>query len=393
MKRPAAVAALLLLSAVACDRLLSPASRADAPLVPVTPANANGNGHGPATKSTTQSAEDRDAPDPNAEPTPEEAAKEEAARAKAKAAATRPSPNTRPASRPGPRPIPAIKRVLVVSIDGLRPDLLLLADTPFAHGLLKRASYSMWAMTTPQSITLPSHVSMMTGVTPNRHGILWNADLPLEYPLYPSTPTLFEEAKRRGYTTAVVAGKDKFDVFDRPGVLDWKWIPRRGTMKTSQVIKGATAMIRDHQPEVMLVHLPSVDVVGHAKGWATPDQMKAIAEADTALSELFAALDAAKLTESTLVIITADHGGQGKGHGTEDSRSRHIPWIAVNPALRQGVDLTTDAKLVIRTEDTFATSCWVLGIVPTNKDLDGNPVKQIQAGGKTGDELLKPAAK
>ena len=95
------------------------------------------------------------------------------------------SPNTRPAGKPGTRPIPAIQRVLVVSIDGLRPDLLLLADAPNARKLLKRGSYSMWAMTTPQSITLPSHVSMLSGVTPNRHGILWNSDLPLEYPVDP----------------------------------------------------------------------------------------------------------------------------------------------------------------------------------------------------------------
>jgi hypothetical protein len=385
MKRPAVAAALLLVLVVSMDRLM-PRSRADAPLQPVTPASVAGS----ATKSSTQSAADREAPDPNTELTPEDAAKVEADRAKVRVAATRPSPNTRPAGRPGTRPIEAIKRVLVVSIDGLRPDLLLMADAPVARGLMKRGCYTMWAMTTPQAITLPSHVSMLTGVTPNRHGILWNADLPLEYPLYPNTPTLFEEAKRRGYTTAVVAGKDKFDVFDRPGVLDWKRIPRLGTIKTSQVIKGAVAVIRDHKPEVMLVHFPSVDVAGHNKGWASPEQMKAIAEADAALGELVAAMTDAGVADSTLMIISADHGGQGKGHTSDDMRSRHIPWIAVSPAIRQGMDLTSDPKLVLHTEDTFATACWVLGIPPTNKDLDGSPVQQIRRTDKGG-ELLKPA--
>lgn len=340
-----------------------------------------------STAAKVEAKAEREAPDANAEPTPEQAAKEAEAMEKNRLAATRPSPHTRPATRPGKPPIEGVKRVLVVSIDGLRPDLLLMADAPVARGLMRRGCYSMWAMTTPQSITLPSHVSMLTGLTPNRHGILWNSDLPLEYPLYPSAPTLFEVAKRRGYTTAVVSGKDKFDVFDRPGVLDWKWIPHRGTVKTAEVIKPAVKMILEHRPEVMLVHLPSVDTEGHGKGWASPEQMRAIEEADKALGQLVNAMEQAGVAGETLMIVSADHGGQGKGHGADDARSRHIPWIAVGPGLRKGVDLTSDARLVIHTEDTFATACWALGIPPSMGDLDGSPVKQIRAS--KNDELLK----
>jgi hypothetical protein len=303
--------------------------------------------------------------------------------------ATRPSPHVRPSVKPGKKPVEAIKHVLVVSIDGLRPDLLLLANAPNARKLMARGSYSMWAQTTPQSITLPSHISMLAGVTPNRHGILWNSDLPLEYPLYPNVPTLFEAAKRHGYSTAVAAGKDKFDVFDRPGVLDWRWIPNKGAVKTTAVIGPACDIIKQHKPDAMLVHLPTVDSTGHDKGWGTPEQIKAIEGADEALGWLVASLEDAKLTDSTLMIVSADHGGAVRGHGPEDPRSRHIPWIAVGPGLRKGYDLTREPKLVIKTEDTFATTCWALGIPPTATNLDGTPVKAIVA--PTDDELLKPA--
>ena len=304
--------------------------------------------------------------------------------------ASRPSQHVKPAAKPGKKPIEAIEHVLVVSIDGLRPDLLLLANTPHARDMMARGCYTMWAQTTPQSITLPSHVSMLAGVTPNRHGILWNSDLPLEYPLYPNVPTLFEAAKRHGYTTAVVAGKDKFDVFDRPGVLDWRWIPSKGTVRTQAVIEPACDVIKQHKPGAMLVHLPSVDSVGHDKGWGTPEQIKAIEEADKCLGWLIAALEDAEIADSTLMIVSADHGGATKGHGPEDPRSRHIPWIATGPGLRKGYDLTREPKLVVKTEDTFATSCWALGIPPTATGLDGTPVKAIVA--PTSDELLKPAA-
>src|SRR5206468_646539 len=119
------------------------------------------------------------------------------------------------------------------------------------------------------------------------------------------------------------------------------------------------------KPDVMLVHLSSVDTVGHKTGWATPEQIKAIEEADAAVGTLLTTLEELKLADSTLVIVTADHGGAGRTHGPDDPRSRHIPWIAAGPGIRKGVDLTTYAKLVINTEDTFATTCWLLGIPPT----------------------------
>lgn len=271
----------------------------------------------------------------------------------------------------------AIRKAMVISIDGLRPDLLLLANCPNIRGMMARGSYSMWAKTTPNSITLPSHVSMMTGVTPRRHDVEWNRELKTVEPLYPRVPTLFEAAKRHGYTTAVAAGKDKFDMFDRPGVLDWKFIPARGSVRTPDVLKAAVDIIRQHQPDVMLVHFPSVDAAGHTKGWASATQMKTIEEADGAVGTLLATLEELKLADSTLVIVTADHGGAGRNHGPDDPRSRHIPWIAVGPGIRHGLDLTSYPKLTINTEDTFATTCWMLGIPPTVADLDGVPVKLI----------------
>ena len=92
-----------------------------------------------------------------------------------------------------PRPLPAVNRVLIISVDGLRPDLALCADTPCLHRLLNQGCFTFWARTTEMSITLPSHTSMLTGVTPQRHRVTWNTDQkpPQQYPNF---PTLFEIA-------------------------------------------------------------------------------------------------------------------------------------------------------------------------------------------------------
>src|SRR5215218_1539354 len=108
------------------------------------------------------------------------------------------------------RPVPQIERMVLISIDGCRPDLLLRADCPNVRAMMKNGSFSFWARTTAMSITLPSHVSMLTGVIPQRHGIMWNEDLPLERPVYPKFPTIFELAHNAGYSTALISGKGKF---------------------------------------------------------------------------------------------------------------------------------------------------------------------------------------
>ena len=213
---------------------------------------------------------------------------------------------------------------------------------------------------------------MLTGFIPTRHGIEWNTDLPLSRPVYPNVPTLFEVAKRAGYTTGMAAGKSKFSTLNKPGTIDWVFAPDTSTMEDAGVVEHALEIIRDHQPQVMFVHLPSCDNVGHAKGWGTPEQLEAVAGADKGIGQILAAYDDLHLLDHTFVIVSSDHGGTGLNHGPDDPRSKFIPWIASGPGIQKGFDLTRYPKLDIHTEDTFATTCWLLAI-PQTLGEDGKP--------------------
>lgn len=274
---------------------------------------------------------------------------------------------------PPQRPIPAIERVCVISIDGLRPDRALLADMPNLRSLIKTGAYTFWAKTTPLAITLPSHVSMLTGVTPWKHGIEWNRDLPFSEPVYPAVPTIFELARRAGYTTAVVTGKSKFSALNKPGALTYAAIPTEAVTSNKEVVAAAVRVIEEHKPQLLFVHFPEVDSFGHAKGWGSPEQFAAIERTDSALGEVLAAMDRAGVRQSTLIILSADHGGAGRGHGPDDPRSRFIPWIASGPGVKTNFDLTQIGTLEVVTEDTAATACYVLGLkIPPY--FDGKPV-------------------
>lgn len=271
------------------------------------------------------------------------------------------------------RAVEAINRVLIISIDGLRPDLLLRAEAPNVRSLIARGSFTFWAETTVEAYTLPCHVSMLTGATADRHGVTWNEYIEQSYP---NVPTLFEIARQAGYVTAMASGKMKFIVFTRPGVLNDYYYPHEEPVTDEQVAIHAAALLRKHRPHVMLVHLPGVDTVGHDFGWGSAEQIIALDKADSALGRLLDTLTSLKLDESTLVILTADHGGAAKSHEMHDARSRYIPWIAAGPGVRKGFDLTLLGDRTIRIEDTFSTACAFLGL-EQGDDCQGKSVLEV----------------
>lgn len=270
---------------------------------------------------------------------------------------------------------PRVHRALVVSVDGLRPDVLLRARAPVVHRLMTAGSFTMWAQTTKLAITLPSHASMLTGMTPAGHRVLWNGDLPLGQQLWPARPTVFELAKRAGLTTAMAAAKSKFSTLARPGTLDWCAVPARGTQITDEAVTDtAVAWIERHAPEVLFVHLAAVDAAGHETGWGSARQIAAFEADDRCIGRLLDALRRRRLLDSTVVLVTADHGGAGRTHGPGDPRSRTIPWILCGPGIRADFDLTIRGGSDVRIEDTFATLCDLLGL-PIPGAVDGHPIR------------------
>jgi len=274
---------------------------------------------------------------------------------------------------------PVARRVLIVSVDGLRPDLLIRAKTPTLQALIDRGSFTFWAVTTDLAVTLPSHVSMLTGVKPARHGILWNALPTPGEPLYPIVPTLFDLADAQGMSTMLVAGKMKFFALNRGGAMANVFIPRSDTTSDDVVAAAAIERLRAHRPRVAVVHFPGVDNTGHASGWGSPEQIAAVEAVDAHIGSMLKELDALGVLNETAVLVTADHGGQGKSHGPNDARSRFVPWILAGPGIRKNFDLTSLPELQIHTEDTFATLCMLLGLA-TPAGIDGKPIDVVLEG-------------
>ena len=268
------------------------------------------------------------------------------------------TPSVPPTSTPDPRPA----RVLILSIDGFRPDAIEMAPMPTLLGLLGVSAYTLKARTIYPSSTLPSHASMLTGLCPGKHGVYWNDYIPILG--YASGTDIFDLAHAAGLRTVMVVGKEKLRQITEPESTDvFEFINDRGT-----VVAARVAELIPQGFDLMFVHFPTPDWMGHEYGWLSPEQLSVLFREDEALAKILSALDASGLREDTLVIVTADHGGHKTTHGTNLPEDMLIPWIAFGKGIIPG-ELATS----VATMDTAATAAWALGL-PIPPDWDGQPV-------------------
>ena len=74
-------------------------------------------------------------------------------------------------------------KVILISVDGMRPDGFLGCEHPFTKRMLKEFSYTLTGCSMKPSVTLPCHTSIFYGVPPARHGIVTNAYVPPVRPI------------------------------------------------------------------------------------------------------------------------------------------------------------------------------------------------------------------
>jgi len=261
---------------------------------------------------------------------------------------------------PSPPPVAPVK-VAIVSIDGLRPDAAQRLSNLSA--LTRRGAFTWRAQTVVPSNTLPSHASMLTGYQPARHGITWDDYLPARGVI--REPTVFLAARRAGLRAAMVAGKEKFNTFRDTGDIDFFV---GGARSDVDVMDQALAQLFAGV-DLLFVHLPDVDLSGHASSWMSPTYMETAVRADAALGRLISLLP-----ENTTLIVTADHGGHGTIHGTTDPLDMTIPWIITGPRIRAGHALIG----AVSTMDTAATAGFILGLT-LPPDVSGRPVLEAFA--------------
>ena len=213
-------------------------------------------------------------------------------------------------------------KAILVSIDGMRPDGMMAADTPTMDRLMQNGRFTLTAQSVMPSITFPCHNSMMRSVPPSRHGITSNIWTPMARPVPSVLELLADQGKVGGmfYNWEVLrdlAAPEKLKA--SMYVTETYGSNGKGDTEVSQM---AQWWLGNHEWDFAFVYFGYTDLAGHDFGWMSDDYLAAISHADRCLGALLETVP-----DDCWVMVVSDHGGHGQNHGTDCAEDMTIPII------------------------------------------------------------------
>lgn len=226
------------------------------------------------------------------------------------------------------------KKVILISIDGMRPDGLKKCGSEYLDKLLKTSSYTFNARTVFPTITLPCHLSMFHSVPPERHGTPNNSYVTPVRPI----DGLFEVLKGAGKKCAMYYGWEPLRDIARPGsLISAEYVNAYSFEHTDGILTDrALAYIKIGHPDFVFLYMVETDEKGgHDAGWMS----------DTYLDYIKCAINNVKRVIDTVgdeyqVIVTADHGGHDRCHGTDLPEDYTIPMIFHGDSFEENTELS-----------------------------------------------------
>ena len=252
-------------------------------------------------------------------------------------------------------------KVIMIVADGMRPDAL--ADIPVAQKIVKKSACTLNAKTVFPSVTLPCHVSLFHSVTPERHGTTTNVYMPQVRPIRGLCEVLKDFNKRSAF---FYNWEDIRDV-SRPNSLTRSsfYSGRRlgykeaGEMLTDEAID----YLKKFDTDFTFVYFGLSDWAGHNFGWMSEEYMQALRDSWKNIEKLMNTLG-----DEYTYIITSDHGGHDRTHGTDSDEDMLIPVII------NGKDFPADSEIgEANIIDIAPTVTKLLGVEP-DSEWEGKPL-------------------
>lgn len=223
-------------------------------------------------------------------------------------------------------------KVFLALIDGMRPDSLTTCNHPFYKELLETSRCSMNMRTVMPSVTLPCHMSLFHSVTTDRHGILSNTYVPQVRPIN----GLCEVLNTAGKANAFFYTWEPLRDLARPlSLARANFVSGRRytyTIADRMVTDDAEKMLQaGDTPDFIFFYQCQADEMGHKYGWMTDEYIQAV---QTSLDNIQRLVK--QLPPDYRVILTADHGGHNRSHGTEEKEDMTIPVFMRHDTITPG---------------------------------------------------------
>ena len=251
----------------------------------------------------------------------------------------------------------AYKHVVIIGVDGAGA-FFKDTPTPRCDEIFAGQATTYRSKTSYPTISAQCWASMLHGVLPELHGITndISENKDIQYPVKSPYPSIFRVA-REAFPQAKLASFVSWYAINN-GIIEHNLGVEMGETKDvdPEIARMAVHYLADNAPMLLFVHFGSPDVVGESQGFGTPAQLKAISDLDTYIGWIYDQLKLKGLLDDTLLIVTADHGGNGKSHGGNTDAERYVFLGIAGKTVADGT--IEDAE----SQDVAAIAAYALGL-------------------------------
>ncbi|PWJ60567.1 type I phosphodiesterase/nucleotide pyrophosphatase [Dyadobacter jejuensis] len=277
-------------------------------------------------------------------------------------------------------PSKIVDHVIVIGVDGLSPDGIRQASTPVMDSLVGQGSIKWKTRTVLPSSSSSNWASMIMGAGPEQHGITsndWELDDHSLPPIVAEAdgrfPTIFS-VLHKAQPEATIEVVYHWGGYGRLYQKDAVSYDRTFSTEDSTAIDFVRYW-KENKPTLGFLHLDHVDHAGHHDGHGSEPYYASVTKADSLIGLVMNGVRESQLEGNTLVIITADHGGKGTGHGGATPEEAEIAMIFSG----KGVKKSYEVQQQVYTYDLAATIAFALGVQQPYA-WTGRPVKAAFEG-------------
>ena len=248
-----------------------------------------------------------------------------------------------PAASPTDEPAPdrigtGIEHVVIVGVDG-GGTFLKEAGTPNLDKIMAGGAVTYDCLTSNPTISAQCWGSMLHGVTPEFHrltnGILGSQEFPPDS-VFPSVFRIIRE----NMPDADLASFCNWNPINL-GIIENGLGVTKATANDAALTDMICNYLTDHDPTLLFIQFDEVDGAGHRNGYGTKGHLKQLETTDGYIGRIHETLEKRGLLDSTLFIVTADHGGTndgGKGsHGGLSDAEKYVMFAAKGPSVEPGI--------------------------------------------------------
>ncbi len=260
-------------------------------------------------------------------------------------------------------------KVIVIGVDGMGAEGVKRTNTHHIDELLERGSYTMFANAIMPTKSAPNWASLLMGTTPDVHGVTGNGWRRGD--VLPQTACEGE----KGIHQTIFSQLKQHDPTIRIRVYhDWEGLGKLvetsactevvSTKNAKKTLKHTLEAIKKKDFDLLFVHFDHVDHALHFSGFLSKRYLKKVEKADTFIGSIVEELEIANFPEGYIVLVTADHGGNGRTHGGDTLGEIEIPFIVAGTGIPTGL-LDEEEVMIYDTAPTIGAffgvpvqACW-----------------------------------